>query len=473
MKKIVFFFSVAVVALSLTSCMLIRDNMPPVITNFTTSSTLLSRTNISFSADVIDTGSGLSKVVFEIDGSPLPTSQKGTSLYVANWYGVYGSHKVVVLAEDRAGNLSEKKDSFFVADSTPPIVEVSLPKTVAVGVRFPITVKAYDLQSGVKSVSVTIDGEKVPLISNNIDWIFTNVGTHKISVTAVNGRGLVTTRTFEINSINARKVPPYVQFVKWPGVVKSGKNATFTVYAYSPNGIGKVYLSFDKSKRISLPNANNVYNFVIKIPNVSNGVYQATCTVVDGVGIKKTIHESIVALSKDSTVDVMVPKFSAKSVIVKIPFFVGTLSTSVRISALVDGIPVSVGGSFPKMFAVAQLKPGEHTLGIALNGKVFKTVNFSSKITPVKIVRVSKTSTEITIEFSNRVEIYANPVFVLSTGGTSTVLIDKKDVVVNGKKVSFPLSMLPASCVIRTTGLRDLYGRVVKASFDIPTSVNK
>lgn len=470
MRKFVFFASLAALFLLLTSCMLVKDNTPPAITNFTTSSTLLSRTNISFSADVIDTGSGVDSVVFEIDGSPLPTSQKGTSVYVANWYGVYGSHRVTVLAEDRAGNLATKKESFFVADSTPPIVNVEIPKTVAVGVKFPITLKIYDLQSGVESVSMTIDGKNVRLISDTLDWTFSNVGTHKISVTAFNGQGLVTTKNFEISSINAKNVPPYAQFMKWPDVVKSGKSATFTVYAYSPNGIGKVNLKFGNITRTLTVNSDNVYTFVINIPNVGNAVLQATCTVTDGVGIKKTIHEDIMALSKNSTANVIIPKFSVRTAVAKIPFFVGTVSNSVKVSAMIDGIPVNVEGSFPKMFALCHLTPGKHSISVDLNGKVFGNAKFSSFLPPVKIVGISKTSTELIVEFSEKVEAYANPVFELSFGSTSTVLIDKKDVVVKGKTVSFPISTVPTSCSIKAIGLRDIYGRVISSSFKISES---
>ncbi|GEM_PF-1566122 len=470
MEKFVFFVSLVVLLLLLTSCMLVKDNTPPSITNFTTSSTLLSRTNISFSADVIDTGSGVDSVVFEIDGSPLPTSQKGTSVYISNWYGVYGSHRVTVLAEDRAGNLATKKDSFFVADSTPPIVNVKFPKTVAVGVKFPITLKVYDLQSGIESVSMTIDGENVPLISDTIDWTFSNIGIHKISVTAFNGQGLVTTKNFEISSINARNVPPYVQFVKWPSVVKSGKSATFTVYAYSPNGIGKVGLKFDNVIRVLTANPDNVYTFVIDVPNVGNGILQATCTVTDGVGIKKTIHEEIMTLSKNSTANVIIPKISVKTPIAKIPFFVGTVSKSVKVSAMVDGIPVDVEGSFPEMFAICQLTPGKHTINVILNGKVFGKAMFSSFLPPVKIIGISKTSTELTVEFSGQVEAYADPVFELSFGATSTILINKRDIIIKGKMVSFPISMIPTSFSIKAIGLRDIYGRVISSSFDISES---
>ena len=88
MKKFALFSVLIFVILSLSSCVLIKDNVKPLISNFTKSATLLSQKNISFSANVIDTGSGLENVVFEIDDSPLPTFKTGTSVYVANWIGV-------------------------------------------------------------------------------------------------------------------------------------------------------------------------------------------------------------------------------------------------------------------------------------------------------------------------------------------------------------------------------------------------
>lgn len=467
MKKFVFFSALILLILSLSSCVLIKDNVKPLISNFTKSATLLSQKNISFSANVIDTGSGVESVVFEINDSPLPTFKTGTSVYMANWIGVYGSPTVTVLAQDKAGNLATKTDSFFVNDSTPPIVEVNAPQTVAVGVKFPITLKAYDIQSGVKKVSLEIDGENVPITNDNtIDWTFSDIGNHEILVTAVNRQGLVSMKKIDIMSINARNVLPYVQFVKFPSVVKSDQSATFTIYAYSPNGIGIVNLNFGKSEKKLYANSNNIYTFVLEVGDVKDSLIQATCTVYDGVGVKKVIHKEVVALSKNSTVTVIVPKFSVKTKKVQIPFFVASLSKLVKISALIDGIPVNVEGSFPKMMALWNSSPGNHVLGIALNGNVVKEMSFSSITPETKVVAVTNSSTQVIVEFSNVVKAYADPVFEIDFGN-SMLLLDKKDIVVDGNKVFIPSSVITKSCSARIIGLRDFYGRILSFSFKI------
>ncbi len=467
MKRFVFFSILALIILSLSSCVLVRDNVKPLISNFTKSATLLSQKNISFSANVIDTGSGLESVVFEINDSPLPTFKTGTSVYVANWIGVYGSYNITVLAQDKAGNLATKTDSFFVNDSTPPIIEFDAPKTVAVGVKFPIALKAYDIQSGVKSVSLEIDGENVPITNDDtINWTFSDIGSHEILITAVNGQGLVNTRRVDMMSINARNVPPYAQFVKLPPIVKSGQSATFTVYTYSPNGIGVVDLKFGKTERKLYANTSNLYTFTLKVDNVENGLVQATCTVYDGVGIKKVIHKDVVVLSKSSTVAVVVPKFNVESKKAQIPFFVASMSKPIKISALIDGIPVDVEGSFPKMVALWNSSPGNHVLGIDLNGDIVKEMNFSSVAPETKVVRVTTTSTQVIIEFSNVVEAYADPIFEIDFGN-STLLLDKKDVIVKGNKVFIPSSIVAKPCSAKIIGLKDSYDRILSFSFEI------
>ena len=327
--------------------------------------------------------------------------------------------------------------------------------------------KAYDIQSGVKSVSLEIDGENVPITNDDtINWTFSDIGSHEILVTSVNGQGLVNTKKVEIMSINARSVSPYAQFVKFPSVVKSDQNATFTIYAYSPNGIGIVDLKFGKSEEKLYANSNNLYTFVLKVEDVEDSLIQATCTVYDGVGIKKVIHKDVVALSKNSTVTVIVPKFSVKTGKAQIPFFAASLSKSVKVSALIDGIPVDVEGNFPRMMALWNSSPGNHVLGIVLDGNVVKEMSFSSIIPETKVVTVTNGSTQVIVEFSNAVEAYANPVFEIDFGN-STLLLDKKDIVVDGNKVFIPSSIITKSCSARIVGLRDSYGRILSFSFKI------
>ena len=377
-----------------------------------------------------------------------------------------GSYNVTILAQDKAGNLATKTDTFFVNDSTPPIIEFNAPKTVAVGVKFPIALKAYDIQSGVKSVSLEIDGENVPITNDDtIDWTFSKIGKHEILVTAVNGQGLVNTKKIDMMSINARNAPPYAQFVNFPSVVKSGRSATFTIYAYSPNGIGDVDLKIGKSERKLYANTNNLYTFVLKTDDAKSRLVQATCTVYDGVGIEKIIHKDLVVLSKNSTIAVIIPKFSVDTKRARIPFFIAS-SKRVKISALVDGIPVDIEGRFPRMTALWESSPGNHVFGIACDNHVLKKINFSSIIPETRVIGVTNTSTQVIVEFSNKVKFYANPVFEIDFIG-STLLLNKKDVIVDGNKVFIPSSIITKPCFARIIGLKDSYDRVLNFSFKI------
>ncbi len=370
-KKFLFFVLIVAVALVLSSCVLIKDNTKPLISNFTKSATLLSQHFIRFSANVIDTGSGLENVIFEINGSPLPTTKEGTNLFVANWFAVYGSYRVTVLAQDRAGNLATQTDSFFVMDSTPPVIKVISASTVAKGMSFPIKVTAYDPQSGVKNVEIEVDGEKVHTLSRVFEWSFSQKGLHTVSVTAVNGQGLISRKSVKVNVVDASKIPPYVQVVEYPKVVESGKPATFVVYAYSYLGIKGVKLDVG-SKYEGVVRKGNLYTFRVNIPSEKSGLLTATCIVYEATR-KWEITKQFFVLSPSATIGISFPSHFPKIVantMVRIPFFMGEKKEKTNFSARVDGIPVDVEGTFPKFFVLWNGKAGKHVLTISVNGKI-------------------------------------------------------------------------------------------------------
>ncbi len=371
--------------LLLSSCVLVKDNTKPLILDFTKSATLLSQHMIYFKAKILDTGSGLEKVAFELNHSPLPLTTEGSDVFVANWLGVYGSYSVTVVAQDRAGNVATKTDKFFVADSTPPMIKILSPKKITKDVEFPLTIKAYDLQSGIRNVSLEIDGENVPVSNEEtLKWVFPTEGVHHISLTAVNNQGLITTKQMDLNVINERKTPPYAQFVNFPQVLQSDKDATFSVYAYSPNGVKVVELQIGKNVKEIFSSSNNIYNFHFSLHCENNEIFQATCTMYDVTGIKKVISGKILVLSKDSTTAVIFPELkkdlspSKRSHYLKIPFFVGGIDVKkLNVKAYIDGIPVDVEGDFPQMFTLWRPTKGIHVLAIAVNGKIVKEEEFS------------------------------------------------------------------------------------------------
>lgn len=384
-KSVLLLLTVAAVVVLLSSCVLVKDNTKPIISEFTKSATLLSQHMIYFKANILDTGSGLEEVAFELNHSPLPVTKEGSDLFVASWLGVYGSYNITVLAQDKAGNIATKTDNFFVADSTPPVVKVKLPTTVAKGVEFPLSVRAYDLQSGMKNLSLEVDGENVPISDDEVlEWSFSTQGIHTISLTAVNNQGLVTTKEFKVNVVNERKTPPYAQFMFFPQSIQSGKSATFSVYAYSPNGIKKVELKMGKSTELAyFPSKGNIYTFHFLANTLTNKVVYATCTVYDMLGMKKEIVRPIVLLSSNSTSTALFPgeikvEIDKKSTCVELPFFVGSVEKNLKVKAYVDGVPVDVTGEPPRMFALWNPLPGIHVLAIAIDGKIISEKKISS-----------------------------------------------------------------------------------------------
>lgn len=357
--------------------MLIRGSSKPMIFDFTKSATLLSGYNIEFSAKVISESQS-PQVVFDLDGSPLPTTLVGTSLYAANWIGVYGYHKVTVFAVNPGGMVATKTDTFFVKDSTPPIVKAMYPLKIAQGVVFPVKIDVYDPESGIQSVSMNIDGKNIPFISNVFDLSFQTLGMKEITITAVNGQGLIATPTFYIEVVKPSNALPYIQLINYPKLFRAGMESTVTFYAYSPNGIKDVELNFMRLNQTLSPNASDTYTFDLKIPSdVQSGLYTATCTFVDGIGNSEVITKQFLVSSKDSTGVIFIPPLSDTSTMTKIPFFASALPQIYSISAYIDGIPTQVYGTSPEFYI---LLPSEnyHTIKIVMNNlEIEKTFDFS------------------------------------------------------------------------------------------------
>ncbi len=467
MKKFLLIFSILVLILVMSSCMLIRGSSKPMIYDFTKSATLLSGQNIIFSAKVVDPD-GLSGVVFDLDGAPLPTTLSGTSLYTANWLGVYGYHKVTLFAVGVGGMVATKTDSFFVKDSTPPVVKAFYPTTISQNVNFPVHIDAYDSESGIQSVSLSVDGKNTPF-ATNFDLSFDTLGMHYFTVTALNGQGLISTPTFYIDVVKPVNAKPYVQFTNVPQMMSAGHQSTITVYAYSPNGIQSVNLEIGNlSDRLS-GNASNTYVFNFKVPSSQiSGLYEATCTVVDGIGNTQFATSDVLIAPPSATSIVIIPTIYATSTgMIKIPFFAASNLKQFNVSAYVNGVPVQVYGSAPNFYAMWLSSYGnDNVFSVGINNSIVNKTKFSVYPQPLKVESITYTSTSVAILFSQNVYYYANPVFEI-TNGASNLILNKNDVFIQGNKVYIPKFDLLSNAHIRVLGLRDQNGPV-NLSFDLP-----
>jgi len=467
MKKFLFIFSILVLILALSSCMLVRGSSKPMIFNFTKSATLLSGQNINFSANVVDSN-GLSGVVFELDGAPIPTTLIGTSLYTANWLGVYGYHKVTLFAAGSGGNVATKTDSFFVKDSTPPIVKAFYPDTISRNVNFPVRIDVYDPESGIQAVSLSVDGKNTPFNSNTFNLSFATLGIHDFTVTALNGQGLISTPTFYINVVKSSDAKPYIQFTNMPELISAGHQSTITVYAYSPNGIQSVGLKIGKLSKELSANASNTYTFNFKIPtSETEGLYEATCTVVDDIGHFEYVTRDVLIAPSGATSVVLIPTINATSTgMIKIPFFAASNSAQFNVSAYVNGVPVQVYGSSPNFYATWLSSYGDDVFTVSINNSIVSKANFTVHPQPLKVESVTYTSTNVTILFSGNVYFYANPIFEM-TNGTSSVILNKNDVSIYGNRVYISKLFDLSGWHVNVLGLKDQNGPL-NLSFDLP-----
>jgi hypothetical protein len=169
--------------------------------------------------------SGVAKIEVAVDGTALQSFEKycpvGNCRLRVNWPYDPGNfsgteHVITVTVRDHAGNVTTRT---LELDRTPPVVELSGPLTE--GLRegttdYPLHVHATDgepefPQSGVKTISIAVDGEVVKSVEQeckfgscpmDTEWTYDSEeypGEHEVTVTVADHAGNVTTEGLEIS----------------------------------------------------------------------------------------------------------------------------------------------------------------------------------------------------------------------------------------------------------------------------------
>jgi hypothetical protein len=171
------------------------DATPPVvsITSPTNGSTVSGTVSIQVSAT---DNVAVASVSLTVDGTTIGTSN--TAPYAFSWTTSSGSHTIVAIAKDAAGNSASNtitvSQNVVTSDITAPSVSIVSPANgSSVSGTVSVSVGASD-NVGVKSVSLTVDGALISSLSTapyNFSWNTTNVadGTHSLTATATDAAG--------------------------------------------------------------------------------------------------------------------------------------------------------------------------------------------------------------------------------------------------------------------------------------------
>lgn len=158
------------------------DNVAPVLPEITEETVWAQSRTINVTATA--TGAAITKYYYNIDNGTTFTEvtpgEEKTEITISET-----ANKVFVKVEDAAGNISEVKGYTILVDATAP--EAALTDGGRVEGGYKLTVAASDAHSGLATVQLLKDGEKVYDVvfdegASSKDFVVTEAGTYRVSV---------------------------------------------------------------------------------------------------------------------------------------------------------------------------------------------------------------------------------------------------------------------------------------------------
>jgi hypothetical protein len=140
---------------------------------------------LTLDIDVDDAVSGVFEVTSELDGDRVADGQ------VIELDGLeLGEHTLTVVAEDMAGNTTQREVTFTVIDDIAPEITVASPEptTYAHHESVIVDVRAEDERGDVVRTDITLDGEPVAN-GTTLDLLSLSLGEHTLSVVAEDAAG--------------------------------------------------------------------------------------------------------------------------------------------------------------------------------------------------------------------------------------------------------------------------------------------
>jgi len=184
-----------------------------------------SKENVTVNLRGIDSGSGIAKTFYSINGSEYV---EGTSFTIDR----EGINKISFYSVDLAGNREEPKTIEVKIDKTAPIINMELNGEYQLGSSLQLPYSATDDLSGVVYEQMVVYGPNETtgkVVDNGSSLTIDKPGVYKVEITATNGAGLTTI----IEKQFTVYIPATLEVT--PKVIK-GNNGVFTVRVTLPEG---------------------------------------------------------------------------------------------------------------------------------------------------------------------------------------------------------------------------------------------
>ena len=238
------------------------------------------------------TGSGALDVVTMIDGEAVDAQIDGKNLsYTPDAPLAEGDHTVTIQATDADGKMSDASVTFSVEfDHSPPVVTQVSPLGVIWGSTATLSVTAVDDQSGVASVSISLDGgDAVDGATRDVEGLA--LGQHSATATVTNGDGYSDTYSWTF-TVALDEEPPAIGTTSPHGIVRTTM-PTITAAATDLTGIASIAIAVmnsngDAVEGETVMSEDGTSASLSPAGDLANGAYSVTAVVMDNSGNSAT-----------------------------------------------------------------------------------------------------------------------------------------------------------------------------------------
>jgi hypothetical protein len=182
--------------------------LPTVSISAPVNGAYVTSSSLPLSWSLTDPGPGLQSVLLSVDGGAA-VNVTGQGSYTLGGLAD-GRHVVTITATDLTG-LNGNASVVVVVDTHPPVLNILTPvnRATLTATSILLTWSATDATSGINHLDVSLDnGPAVAATGSNYSFGGLALGTHQVSVTAVDNAGLSTTSTITFNISTTSPNPP-------------------------------------------------------------------------------------------------------------------------------------------------------------------------------------------------------------------------------------------------------------------------
>jgi len=323
---------------------------------------LLNVSTVTVTWDAADSGSGVDFFELSVDGGPAIEVPGGARSYVLAALSD-GSHRVEIVAVDRAGNRESAMVTLTV-DATSPSLSITSPGTGAV---IPISAIALswtssDATSGVNHFELSLDGG-VPIIlgAGSLSYLLSGVadGSHTIRLRSVDGAGNIQSASVTL-VVDTTAPSVGITSPTNGGFVGSSVRIAWTAQD-ATSGIDHYTLTLDDGLAVQIPGSDSEHTFA----SVPEGLRSVTLTAFD-----RANHDarSNVIFFVDSTPPVLALQSPANGAVVGSGSVLVTWTASdsgsglARVEIVVDDASAIVLSGQTSSYTVTGAVDGTHTI---------------------------------------------------------------------------------------------------------------